>query len=341
MNAATERGEQFYKVHGWTLAVSVGDESFRGPLETLLWPFVFPPEDEPRFRLRLVAESPPDEPLPGDARLVFSHRESPSEDPLSAGLDFEVYRADDLVQLDLGEKGIIRISLSAGSAEAYFPDPSAVHADALGSLIMFTLAELLKTVEIYMIHAGSVSLEGRGVLIPGTQGRGKSTLCLTLVEGGFGFLTDDVSLLRTVGESVEFLEFPERVSVSENTIALIPHLQTMSEKMEVGLLKRHFNIDDVYPGARTARADTGLILFPEVSGLKQSRLESLPPTRAMENLMPQAISVLDVDTAREQFALLSKLVSESDCYKIYLGKDLVEIPKLVADALDRKSCPSR
>lgn len=46
------------------------------------------------------------------------------------------------------------------------------------------------------IHAGCVAIGGRGVLIAGASGRGKSDLALRLIDRGARLVSDDYSVLR-------------------------------------------------------------------------------------------------------------------------------------------------
>ena len=50
------------------------------------------------------------------------------------------------------------------------------------------------------IHATSVALDGRAVLISGPSGSGKSDLALRLLDRGFKLVSDDQTLLRREGE---------------------------------------------------------------------------------------------------------------------------------------------
>ncbi|HEX8191667.1 MAG TPA: HPr kinase/phosphatase C-terminal domain-containing protein [Allosphingosinicella sp.] len=47
------------------------------------------------------------------------------------------------------------------------------------------------------VHAGCVAIGGRGVLIAGASGRGKSDLALRLIDRGARLVSDDYSLLQS------------------------------------------------------------------------------------------------------------------------------------------------
>jgi serine kinase of HPr protein (carbohydrate metabolism regulator) len=52
------------------------------------------------------------------------------------------------------------------------------------------------------LHASSVSLEGRAVLISGPSGSGKSDLTLRLLDRGFTLVSDDRTIVRKQGSKL-------------------------------------------------------------------------------------------------------------------------------------------
>ena len=53
-----------------------------------------------------------------------------------------------------------------------------------------------------LVHASCVALEGKGVLLRGTPGAGKSDLALRLIEGGAKLVADDQVALTNTGEAL-------------------------------------------------------------------------------------------------------------------------------------------
>jgi serine kinase of HPr protein (carbohydrate metabolism regulator) len=49
------------------------------------------------------------------------------------------------------------------------------------------------------VHASCVAIAGRGVLIAGVSGRGKSDLALRLIDRGAQLVSDDYTLVRALG----------------------------------------------------------------------------------------------------------------------------------------------
>ena len=50
------------------------------------------------------------------------------------------------------------------------------------------------------LHASTVALEGRAVLISGRSGSGKSDLALRLIDRGFGLVSDDQTIVKKDGD---------------------------------------------------------------------------------------------------------------------------------------------
>jgi serine kinase of HPr protein (carbohydrate metabolism regulator) len=52
------------------------------------------------------------------------------------------------------------------------------------------------------IHASSVALDGRAVLITGPSGSGKSDLSLRLLDRGFSLVSDDQTIVKRTGDGL-------------------------------------------------------------------------------------------------------------------------------------------
>lgn len=53
------------------------------------------------------------------------------------------------------------------------------------------------------LHATCVAIDGRGVLLSGRSGSGKSDLALRLIDRGAGLVADDATLVCRTGEGLE------------------------------------------------------------------------------------------------------------------------------------------
>lgn len=70
-----------------------------------------------------------------------------------------------------------------------------------------------------LLHAGAVVRGGAGFVLPAAPGSGKTTLVLSLVKGGWRFLSDEVACLAQEGAMV--MPFPRRLVLRPDTRRLL------------------------------------------------------------------------------------------------------------------------
>jgi len=186
-----------------------------------------------------------------------------------------------------------------------------------------------------MIHAAALERNGRGVMIPGLSGSGKTTCCISLIRAGYRCLSDDKPFLRGNGSRIELLAFPERIDVTERTISFFPELGAAFQgDLTTGHRKKQFHPEALYPGSTAETGQPDLILFPQISGESKSRLEKLSKIRALETLLPHTLVVLDPELSERRFDLLARLVEGAECYTLHFGHDVLDLPRLVDPLLE-------
>ena len=79
------------------------------------------------------------------------------------------------------------------------------------------------------VHASSVALEGRAVLITGPSGSGKSDLTLRLLDRGFTLVSDDQTLVRREGDRLIATAPPTIAGKLEIRGIGIVEMETVSE----------------------------------------------------------------------------------------------------------------
>ena len=250
------------------------------------------------------------------------------------GIRLEIYRQDGQLLWDYHENGCLRLDKSRGMLEGYLAESIDLHPMPLTSFFfLLPLSELLASRGLHMIHAAALEREGRGVLIPGVSGSGKSTSCVSLMRAGYRCLSDDKPFLRSNGNGIELLAFPESIDVTDRTVSFFPELRVApSQDLKAGYRKKQFRADAIYPDSTTNAVRPALILFPQISGESRSRLEKLSKIRALEAILPHGLLVLDAETSGHQFDLLARLIESAECYRLSFGRDVLELPSLV-DAL--------
>ena len=75
------------------------------------------------------------------------------------------------------------------------------------------------------VHAACITKNGRGVLLCGPSGMGKSVLALACAQNGWAFVTDDVAYLVREFENDMVLGRPDRMKFLPTGAALFPSIQ--------------------------------------------------------------------------------------------------------------------
>jgi hypothetical protein len=251
--------------------------------------------------------------------------------PSGQGLYF---KAED--QLYLSFRDAVRVLSSPSLGCASFSIVESVPVNLfMASHLMLTilLVEILKRRGFYSMHAAGFSKDGKVILIPGTSGAGKSTLAITLLRGGFGYLSDDMVFLQRRSDGLGVLSFPEDVDVSDQTINFFPELEFLrGSPKSVAWAKTPVRADEVY-GAETIReARPGAIVFPVISAKERSEIR---PIDADEALLEMVSNVLLTEgrSCQSHLDILTELVRQTPCYRLETGRDFDRIPVLLRELL--------
>lgn len=237
---------------------------------------------------------------------------------------------------DFHEQGLVVIHGEARRAHAYLIRPEAMHPDILESHVHFMLTELFRYQRLFVMHATALEKNGKGVLIPGYSGRGKTTSFLSLLRAGYRYLSDDHPLLTARDGRVELLSFPMKVDVTAHTVSFFPELrEAPAGVLHQGPTKRYFFVEDVYDQVAIGdRCIPALVLFPHVVDEEKSWLEPLPQSRVLQELLPQGLMAYDPELSRQQFAVLSQLARQVSCYRLNFGRDVESLPGLINPLLE-------
>ncbi|MBI5788250.1 MAG: hypothetical protein HZA78_05290 [Candidatus Schekmanbacteria bacterium] len=97
---------------------------------------------------------------------------------------------------------------------------------ALGGMLKLKLQPKLR---LAGFHAAALAWNNRGVLLPGDTGAGKTTLAYRCIQAGFGYLSDEDSLIanpasENSSQPLQILAYPRRLRLSREITALYPQL---------------------------------------------------------------------------------------------------------------------
>ena len=250
----------------------------------------------------------------------------------------DIYSEEGRLIADFHEEGVVVIDGTSQSVQGYLVRPELMASDIQVSFVHLAMIELLKRRGLYTFHATALEKNGRGILIPGFSGRGKTTSFLSLLRAGYRYISDDHPFFRLAGDRVEILPYPLKINVTESTVSYFPELRDApATVLRAGSPKRYFYVDDVYPGPLGAPCDATMILFPEIADSAHSCLEPLSKRQSLELILPHSLLVYDAQVARHEFQALVKLIDQASCYRLHFGRDVLDLPWLVTPLLENQT----
>ncbi len=270
------------------------------------------------------------------AHRLFMGTGSAVGDRQEAGLPYEIIQDEGRLVADFHKVGVLVMDGVKGRADGYLIQPETLHSNLIEYLFHLVLVELLRHQGLYTIHAAALEKHGRGVLIPGNSGSGKTTTFISLLRSGYRYLSDDHPLIRDVGTHVEILPFPIKINVTETTSMFFPELlHSRHPVLQSGSPKRSFHAEDLYLTSVGDSCQLALVLFPHVVDAARSQVELLSKSRALEALLPHSLLVYHPEVARREFQVLGKLVQQADCYRLHFGRDVLDLPQLITPLLEQ------
>lgn len=174
--------------------------------------------------------------------------------------------------------------------------------------------------DMLIIHAAVVERDGRAVIMPGTPGSGKSTLCAAMINRGWRLLSDEMTLIDLADGQVR--PFPRPVSLKNESIdvireyapdAFIGEVVRDTSKGTVGHLRP--------PDASVARAlepaVPGLVVFPKFRAGSAPVLTPMSRGFAFMEMVSNSFNyhVLGL----EGFESLANLIERSRSYSLDYG----------------------
>ena len=338
--AENDRDQFHFSIYGMSVSYSTMSPLLAAPVNDFLKHFQ-PHVKEQAVALRLcfrAVEQRGNIPWikSSSARQLSSGTGESVGDRRETGLPYDVILDDGRLIADFHNVGVLIIDGVEGRADGYLIKPASMPVNLIEYLFHTALVQLLRHRGLYTIHATGLEKNGRGVLIPGMSGRGKTTSFLSLLRSGYRYLSDDHPLIRDAGNHVEVLPFPIRINVTDATIAFFPELRSAFHSvLPSGSRKRSFYAEDLYPTSRGVSCEPAIVLFPHVVDRPHSHLERLPKSRALEALLPNALLVYHPEVAKQEFQVLAKLVKQVDCYRLHFGRDILDLPKLITPLLEQ------
>ena len=187
--------------------------------------------------------------------------------------------------------------------------------------ILFTgLAPFLRRRGYFLAHAFAAARSGQAVLLVGPSNSGKTTAGLSLISDGWGYLANDVVLLKLRGDEVYALPTPGTVGLSTQTINLIPGLEAIRDRMSEGefIGKKYLPVLEIV-SSWTVPAPVRTICFPKIDRHQVHQLKKISKAITFARLMESSTDRWDQAMLEDHVNLLHCLIEQADGYELRVG----------------------
>ena len=223
----------------------------------------------------------------------------------------------------------------------------------LGFLLTLALSQQGK---VTSFHAASLSREGKGVMLPGDTGAGKTSLSYFLINNGFEYLSDEQSILFARGHRppfrYEIIGLPRRIRLiaegdeGEKPFG-IPLRRSRRWKAfgQQGWLIDHINLKEDL--CTESSPLCSIIFLKNHTGLSQPRLQKLSRSEAYFSLLaaadtmealgsPRALHPTFRKHNRESFRLIGELVENFEVLELQydLKSHYRQLPAMIMQTLN-------
>jgi hypothetical protein len=323
-----------FDVHGCLLELSVDDPLLTSDIGWLLGSFDGKTAAGPTARARLEVVSPEafDSAPPLGGEMLAQGAEAGG-----VGWPWTVFR-------EPGHRVVVwdqraRLSLDEHGREATLQvcDPASLTPEQRTSVVFFAVSELLRHHGLFAIHAAALERDGVSALIVGRPGAGKTTAMLSLLRHGWRLLSDDHPLLRDAGAAgLEVLPFAVPARLTAATIARFPEIDRVVPRPAAGA-KATVALDTIASHGIGRPARPVAVLLPEIVNQPDTRLTVMPRGQALEEVLgiTLGLAASERSVARQHFALLSRLVRETPCYRLTSGAHVErDLPSAIGRLLE-------
>ena len=171
-----------------------------------------------------------------------------------------------------------------------------------------------------LVHAGTVGRDGRGLLLVGQSGSGKSGTTLAGLAEGLETVGDDFIALRCDGECVARPVFP----LARQDPAGLARIAGLRERVAAHrvnhLGKFEFDLRQTFPGALVDELKVEAVVLPVIAGGAAPSLQPIAASDAMIELM-RSNPFRHIGDPQSRVASFARLARRRPCFRLELSTD--------------------
>ncbi|MCK4911050.1 MAG: nucleotidyltransferase family protein [Thermodesulfovibrionales bacterium] len=189
----------------------------------------------------------------------------------------------------------------------------------------------------FLLHSGCVATgEGKGVIVVGHSGSGKTTTCIALAREGMRFLSDDLIVLRVEGEKIFAEGIREKMNLTKRTIDFFPELRHLRDEIRKSPeVKIPVSPEEVFGTEGLGRsAEVRALLIARIS--KQGpRLEPAPTGEVISELLMNHTFEYGQPVSRQSVNTLWPLIEGTHTFRLVTGHDPLKLGGWMSENISR------
>jgi len=187
-----------------------------------------------------------------------------------------------------------------------------------------------------LLHAAAVGINGKGVILVGKGGSGKSSAALSCLDSALSYSADDYCLLSFRPEpTINSLFATGKINFEDinRFDFLLPSLQNM-EGCKTRNEKSLFFLHDRYDEKILREFTLSAIFVVEISESSQTRINPTTPTEAFKAIAPSTLSQIE-GSNNKSVQNLSALVKQVPSFTLSVGSDFRKTPEAIIKFLEQ------
>lgn len=213
---------------------------------------------------------------------------APSKPELSIGGLF--HNSDRDVLVERRGSYVSVFDIKAKLIQTIAPGIDGLDTDLVAKPLLRLLAGVWHRAGYILCHAAFAGLNGKGVLVPGAGGAGKSTIATASLLAGADFCGDDFVLLRQEEDGLVGHSLFSSLMLADAHIANFPQLGRYAKKYSLSAAQKHMIfVDQVFPGQTKLSLKVDAMAVPKIVQEKQSKFIAGRHSQIWRALAPTSV----------------------------------------------------
>ncbi len=232
-----------------------------------------------------------------------------------------------------GEGAVSLMDLESRRAMYWLNSHRDLPAWVLGSPLRTILHWWLESNGRQLVHAAGLGYRGRGVLIPGRGGSGKSSTALACLEAGLDYIGDDYLAIAMDPEPVMYRLF-NTAKLEPAQMARFPGLARCRSVLDPGFDKSVLFLDTAYAGQLRTSLPLSRILKPSISGRPETTFSDVSALDVELGMSSETLAHLP-HVGGHTVAFLERISKQVPRAEIHLGTDRPQIVREIRQHLEQ------